>query len=148
MTGSPSVDTVDPRAPRFGQAITGTLTAAAVAFQEPLLVATVALVLGVAVLSNWRADAYGFLWRRIVVPLVGPAETREPASPHRFAKLVGAAFTVVATPLVLVGGPIAIAGYALAGLVSVLALLGATTGFCLGCRMYEEVSTFRRLGIV
>jgi len=30
----------------------------------------------------------------------------------------------------------------------VLAALGATTGFCLGCRMYQEVAFFQRVGVV
>lgn len=148
MTGSTAAATVDPRAPRFGQAITGTLTALGVLLLEPVFVAIVAILLGVAVLSNWRLDAYAVLWRRVVVPVVGPTEERTAASPHRFAKLVGASFTVVATPLLVVGGSFSFAGYVLAGIVAVLALLGATTGFCLGCHLYREVSFFRRIGVV
>lgn len=148
MSTSEHVDSVDPRAPRFGQAITGTLTAGGVVLQEPGLIAVVAVILGLSVLSNWRLDTYAVLWRRVMLPVLGPPEGRETAAPHRFAKVVGAAFTIVATPLTLLGGSIALVGFALAGMVSILALLGATTGFCLGCRMYQEVALFRRLGVV
>lgn len=139
---------VDPRAPRFGQAATATLAAVAVVLGDPLPVAVLALVLGGAVVSRWRVDAWAALWRHVVAPLVDPPTEREPAAPHRFAKLVGAAFAAVATPLVLVGGPLAVVGYALVATVVVLAALGAATGFCLGCRLYEQVGVFRRAGVL
>lgn len=143
-----SVSLVDPRAPRFGQAVTATLATAAVVRTAPALVGLLALVLGVAVLSRWRVDAAAVLWRYVVVPAVGASDEREPAVPHRFAKVVGATTTAVATPLVLLGGSLAVVGYALVAVVAVLAALGATTGFCLGCRMYREVARFRRAGLV
>lgn len=148
MTDRRGTPAVDPRAPRFGQAVTATLAGVGVVLAEPLLVASVAVLLGTAVLSRWRVDVVAVVWRRLVVPLVGASAEREPATPHRFAKVVGAALTVVATPLVLIGGPLATVGYVLAAVVVVLAGLGATTGFCLGCRMYEEVALVRRLGVV
>lgn len=146
MTADSSL--VDPRAPRFGQALTATLAATALVFLDPLPVLVLALVLGTAVVSRWRVDAWAALWRHVAVPLVGPPSEREPAAPHRFAKLVGAAFTGVAAPLVLVGGSSALAGYALVLAVAVLAAIGATTGFCLGCRLYQQVGFFRRAGLV
>ncbi|MFC6953336.1 DUF4395 domain-containing protein [Halorubellus litoreus] len=146
MTADSSL--VDPRAPRFGQALTATLVATALVLVDPVPVVVLALVLGAAVVSRWRVDAWAAVWRTVAVPIVGPPTEREPAAPHRFAKLVGAAFTGVATPLVLVGGPIATVGYALVAVVAVLAALGATTGFCLGCRLYEQVGFFRRAGVV
>lgn len=139
---------VDARAPRFGQALTATLAAAALVLVDPVPVVVLALALGTAVVSRWRVDAWAAVWRYVAVPVVGPPTEREPAAPHRFAKLVGAAFTGVATPLVLVGGPIATVGYALVAVVAVLAALGATTGFCLGCRLYEQVGFVRRAGVV
>lgn len=86
----------------------------------------------------WRFDPYALLWRHLAIPLVGLPSRTEAAAPHRFAKLIGATFTLAATPLVLVGGPVALAGYALAGVVAVLAGLAATTGFCVGCRLYRR----------
>ncbi|NHN40599.1 DUF4395 domain-containing protein [Halorubellus sp. JP-L1] len=145
---TPSLALVDPRAPRFGQALTATLAGVAVAFANPIPVAVLAVVLGTAVATGWRVDAWATLWRRLAVPLVGPVDDREPAAPHRFAKLVGATFATVSLPLVLLGGSVAVVGYALVVVVAVLAALGATTGFCLGCRLYEQVGFFRRAGVV
>jgi hypothetical protein len=139
---------VDPRAPRFGQGLTASLLAVGTVLREPWLVALVALTLTLAVVSRWRLDPYALLWRHLLIPLVGPPERPEAAAPHRFAKLIGATFTLGATPLVLVGGPFALAGYALAGVVAVLAGLAATTGFCLGCRLYGQLAIARRLDLV
>jgi len=143
-----SIPQVDARAPRFGQALTATLATAGLVLADPRIVAVLAIVLGTAVLSRWRVDAWATLWRRVAVPLVGQPTEREAAAPHRFAKLVGATFTGVATPLVFLGGPAAIVGYALVLAVAVLATIGATTGFCLGCRLYQQVGFFRRTGVV
>ncbi|WP_332898972.1 DUF4395 domain-containing protein [Haladaptatus sp. CMSO5] len=137
---------VDPRAPRFGQAITATVLTAGVVLAEPLFIYAIAAILGMALLSGWRLDLYGFSWRTVMIPLVGPPERREPAAPHRFAKLMGAGFTVLASALLLAGVPLA--AYLLAGMVAVLAGVAATTGLCIGCRMYQQVSFFRRLGVV
>lgn len=142
------VPTVDPRAPRFGQGLTASLLGVAIVRQSPWLVALVALILTIAVASRWRIDPAAMLWRRAMVPLLGPPHRTEPAAPHRFAKLIGATFTIAATPLVVLGGAIAVPGYALAGVVAVLAGLAATTGFCLGCRLYGQLALARRLNLV
>lgn len=139
---------VDARAPRFGQALTATLATLGLVLADPRIVAALALVLATAVLTRWRVDAWATLWRRLAVPVVGPPAEREAAAPHRFAKLVGATFTGVATPILFLGGPTAAVGYALVLAVAALAALGATTGFCLGCRLYQQVGFFRRTGVV
>lgn len=140
--------TVDPRAPRFGQGLTASLLAVAIVLRVPWLVALVALTLTLAVVSRWRFDPYALLWRHLMIPLVGPPGRTEAAAPHRFAKLIGATFTLAATPLVLLGGPFVLAGYALAGVVAILAGLAATTGFCVGCRLYGQLAVARRLNLV
>lgn len=138
---------VDPRAPRFGQALTVTLLLLAVALGEPLVIAVTAALLVVPVATLWRVDPYAWLWRGLRASgAVGPPDHTESSSPHRFARLVGAVFLSVATAMLLLDG--VILAYLVAGVVLVLAALAATTGFCLGCRMYEQVAAFRRLGVV
>lgn len=137
---------VDPRAPRFGQSITALGMAAFVATGNPAPLFAVAVVLAVSVLSGWRLDLYGVLWRRAVVPLVGPPPETEPASPHRFAKLLGAGFTAVASLLWLAN--LALAAVAMAALVGGLAGVAAAFDLCVGCRMYEQVRFVRELGVV
>lgn len=142
---------VDPRAPRFGQALTATLALGGVAFGRPATIYLLAGVLGVAVLSGWRIDPWASLWRLVVRPAVDPPAETEAATPHRFAKLIGATFATVASLLLLASGAFpaaATAGYAVAFVVGIFALVGATTGFCLGCRLYGQVSYFRRLGVL
>jgi hypothetical protein len=139
---------VDPRAPRFGQGITASVLLAAVVAHEPLLVVAVAVLLSTAVASRWRVDLYATLWRRLVTPRLPPSGTTEAATPHRFSKLLGAAFTLVASPLVLAGGAPAVVGYTLAAVVAALAAIAATTGFCLGCRLYGQVRLVQRLDLV
>lgn len=136
---------VDPRAPRFGQTITASGLTIGIALQLPVLVYAVTAVLLAAVLSGWRFDAYGLVWRSLVAPRLDPADP-EPASPHRFAKLLGATGTALASGLLLTG--FTTAGYAIAGIVALAAGLAATTGICLGCRMYRGVALFRRLDVV
>lgn len=137
---------VDPRAPRFGQALTASGLLAAAALDAPSLLYAVATVLAAAVLSKWRLDAYAAVWRHVLLPVVGPSSHREPASPHRFAKLMGAAGTVLASGLMLGGYPFA--GYAVALGVAGAAGLAAVTGVCVGCRLYRQVAFFRRLNVV
>ncbi len=137
---------VDPRAPRFGQSLTALGLAAGIVFDAPVAIYAVTVVLVAAVASGWRLDLYAVLWRRVAVPVVGTPAEREPAAPHRFARVMGALGTALASTLLLAGLPLA--GYAIAGAVAALAGLAATTGICLGCRMYRQVSFFRRLGVV
>ncbi len=136
---------VDSRAPRFGQTLTTLALVSAIALERPLLLYAVTAVLVAAVASGWRIDLYAVLWKRGVRRFLPPVEP-EPAAPHRFARVVGAVGTLLASALVVAGFPLA--GYAVAGGVAAAAGLAAATGLCLGCRMYGEVAAFRRLGLV
>lgn len=148
-TGAPADSTVtlvDPRAPRFGQSITATLLLVGVVFGELVLIYAVTAILGLAVLSRWRLDPYRLLWQTAIIPVVGRPDEPEPAAPHRFAKLLGAAGTTLATLALLTG--FSTLGLAIATAVGLLASLAATTGICLGCRMYRQVSFLRSRGVL
>lgn len=137
---------VDPRAPRFGQALTATLLLAGVALQAPAFVYAVAAVLAAAVLTGWRVDLWAVCFRRVVRPRIGPPTRLEDPSPHRFAKLLGAVGTVLASGFAIAG--LAVAAYAIATAVAIAAGLAAVTGLCIGCRLYRQVRFVQRLGIV
>lgn len=140
------VTLVDPRAPRFGQTITTLGLLAGIGLQAPAFVFAIALIQNAAVWSRWKFHPYSLLWQHVVAPVVGaPAET-EPAAPHRFATTLGAVGTGLGSLAILAGYPLV--GYVLAAGVAVAAGLAAATGLCLGCRMYQSVSLFRRLDIV
>jgi hypothetical protein len=147
-TASTGPALVDPRAPRFGQTLTASLLALAVVLQQPLLVGLVTVVLVVAVATRWRVDVWGLLWRHAASRFVAPPAEREPAAPHRFAKLLGAAFTLVASGLLLLGGLVVTAGYGVAALVALLAGVAAALDICVGCRFYRKMGAVRRLGLV
>jgi hypothetical protein len=76
----------------------------------------------------------------------------DPRAP-RFGQTLTAGLLTVAVLLqwqLLVGGvtAAAAAGYAVAGLVALLAGLAAALDICVGCRLYRQVGFVRRLGIV
>lgn len=147
------VDLVDPRLPRFGQLITASLLVAALLIQQPLLVYVTAAVLLVPVLTRWRLDLYGLTWRYLAVPLFGGPDRREPAAPHRFAKLLGATATTGASVLLVAASMfalqmLALAGFLLAAVIALLAAIAAIANVCVGCRLYKQVGFFHRRGIV
>lgn len=137
---------VDPRAPRFGQAITTLGLAAGIVLQVPAFVFAIAVILNTAVWSRWTFHPYILLWRHVVSRVIDAPDEPEPAAPHRFATVIGAVGTGLASLAILAGTPLV--GYVIAGAVAAAAGLGASTGFCLGCHMYRSVSLFRRLSIV
>lgn len=137
---------VDPRAPRFGQTVTALGFGSAIALDLPVLVYLVTAVLVAAVVSSWRVDLYGFLWRRVMVPMVGRPSDREPVAPHRFARVMGAVFGTFGSALLVAGYQVA--AYGVLAVVVLLAGLAAATGICVGCRMYRQVQFVQRLGLV
>jgi hypothetical protein len=137
---------VDPRAPRFGQAVTASGLLLGLVLQAPVFVFATTLVPNTAVWSRWRLHPYSVVWRRIITPRVESGGEREPPAPHRFATLVGAVGTLFASSALVVGVPGV--AYVLSGVIVGAAGLGAATGFCIGCRMYRSVSLFRRLKLV
>ena len=147
------VDEVDARGPRFGQAVTAALTLGGVALQQPALVYVLAVLLVVPVVTRWRVDPYRFVWKAGVGRVVPPSGDPESAIPHRFARVVGAGFATTASVCLVAAwaseaGPLAFAGYGIAAIVGGLAALSATTGVCVGCRMYRQVGLFRDLGLL
>jgi hypothetical protein len=131
---------VDPRQPRFGQAITGAALLVGFLLDLPILIPVVGAVLAAASLLGTSANLYGWLWRgaRAALP-IGPPRELEEAAPPRFANTLGFLFLSVASVAFyafeqpLAGGWVA---WGLALLVSGLALLAAITGLCVGCEFY------------
>jgi hypothetical protein len=139
---------VDPRMPRMGQAITGAALGLAFVLDLPVVVPIVAVVLAGASLLGPRANLYAR-----VFPLVkrafrlGPPAHLEEAAPPRFSNTLGFVFTVAATAALYGFGAEAV-GWALALIVSALALLAAITGLCVGCELYVLVRRFVTRGRV
>jgi hypothetical protein len=126
---------IDPRQPRFGQAITGLVLLIGYLTSFPPAIAAIAVVLAAASLGGPRFNPYAHLYRWFArMVRLGPPTELEEAAPPRFANTVGFVVTTVASALAAVG--LTTAAWVLALVVSALALLAAATGLCVGCELY------------
>jgi len=132
----PYVDTsvVDARAPRVNQATIGVLALVAITVGPWWLLAVLALQLVVGLTFGRRWCLPCFAYFELVQPRLGEGPL-EDARPPRAANIVGAV-VLSAASLAFAAG-FETAGTALGGLVAALALLAATTGFCVGCEAYK-----------
>ncbi|MDX2605465.1 DUF4395 domain-containing protein [Streptomyces caniscabiei] len=128
---------IDVRGPRFGAAVTTVVLAVALITGSAWLLAwqTFAFALGAA--GGVGRSPYGWVFRTLVRPRLGPPTEFEPPEPPRFAQAVGLVFALVG----LVGfavGPVWL-GLVATGAALAAAFLNAVFGYCLGCEMYVLV---------
>ncbi|MDA0634043.1 DUF4395 domain-containing protein [Nonomuraea sp. MCN248] len=118
----------DPRALRFGAAITTLILVLVLVTGSAWLLAAQAVVFAFGIAGR---SPYGMLFQALVTS--APKET-EDSRPPRFAQGVGLVFAVVGVAGFAVGiTPLALGATAAALLA---AFLNAAFGFCLGCDMY------------
>lgn len=127
-------DVIDSRAPRFNQAVIGTLALVAVVTGSRWLLALLALQLAVGLTLGRRWCLPCLAYFELVQPGLGEGRV-EDSRPPRFANVIGAVVLGSASLLLWLG--YAKAGWALGVLVAALALLAATTGLCVGCELYR-----------
>ncbi|HEX9968989.1 MAG TPA: DUF4395 domain-containing protein [Acidimicrobiales bacterium] len=134
---------IDPRGPRFNQAVlTVALLAGFVADARPVVPAfAVVLLLGAA--FGPRYGPFLRLYADVVRPRLGPPAELEDPRPPRFAAAVGVGFLGAAT-VAFAAGAVGL-GWVLALVVAALAGLAATTGLCVGCEVYLLLA--RRRGV-
>lgn len=138
---------VDVRGPRFTAWVTsgvlaGVLLASAISSAlAAVLLGLQAAVFAVGAWGGPRRHPYGWVFRRLVSPRLGPVTATEPVPPLKFAQLVGLVFAVVGTAGFAAGIPGL--GLAATGLALVAALLNAAFGICLGCQLYPLVARLR-----
>jgi thiol-disulfide isomerase/thioredoxin len=133
-------DVIDSRAPRFNQAVIGSL--ALVAFVVDVLLGRVAwpllallalqLAVGLTLGRRWCLPCLAYF--ELLQPRFGEGPV-EDSRPPRFANLVGVVVLSAASLLLALGYETV--GSALGLLVAGLALLAATTGLCVGCEAYR-----------
>ncbi len=136
---------IDPRIPRFSQAITGTLLLVAFLVAPewtPALwaVPVLGVFLGAGALLGPRFNVWGLIFRHAVIPLLrlGPPAKRKDGAPPRFAMLLGTVFLAAATILLFATtGAAHLVGWILVLAVAALALLAAITEVCVGCEIYN-----------
>jgi hypothetical protein len=125
---------IDSRAPRFNQAVIGSLSLLAVATGWwPILALLAAqLIVGLTLGRRWCLPCLA--WFELLQPRLGEGPL-EDSRPPRFANMVGAVFLTAATIAYAAGAPVV--GVVLGGIVAALALVASVTGFCTGCEAYK-----------
>jgi thiol-disulfide isomerase/thioredoxin len=127
-------DVIDSRAPRFNQAVIGSLAVVALVTGFWPLLALLALQLAVGLTLGRRWCLPCLAYFELVQPRFGEGSV-EDSRPPRFANLVGVVVLGGASVLLALGYETA--GWALGLLVAGLALLAASTGLCVGCELYR-----------
>jgi len=131
---TPPARFIDPRGQRFGAALSAVVLLAAFALNLPWLAALVGINLLVAAAFGARLFLLGRPWPLVRRTLrLGPTEP-EHEYPPRFAQALGGTFLAIGAAAFLAG--LTPAGWLFTGAVATLQVLLATTGYCLGCRMY------------
>lgn len=125
---------IDPRGPRFNQAVLTIALVAGWVTDARSVVPTFALVLFLGVAFGPRYGPFLRLYADVIRPRLRPPVEMEDPRPPRFAAAVGVVFLAAATVAFALDAPGV--GWALALVVAALAGLAATTGICVGCEMY------------
>jgi thiol-disulfide isomerase/thioredoxin len=127
-------DVIDSRAPRFNQAVIGSLAVVAfvTGFWPLLALLALQLALGLILGRRWCLPCLAYF--ELVQPRIGEGPV-EDSRPPRFANLVGVVVLGAASLLLSLGYETV--GWTLGLFVAGLALVAATTGLCVGCEMYR-----------
>jgi Domain of unknown function (DUF4395) len=128
------LDVIDSRAPRFNQAVVGSVSALAVTTGWWWLLVVLAAQLVVGLTLGRRYCLPCVVYFELVQRVFGEGQL-EDARPPRFANMVGV--VVLSAASVAYALDLATLGAALGVLVAGLALLAAVTGFCAGCEAYK-----------
>ena len=133
-------DVIDERAPRTNQAVVALVAFAGAVFGWPLLWALMALqlLIGLTLGRQWCLPCR--LYFQVIQPRAGEGRLEDSRAP-RLANQMGVGFLTAASVLWWSGAE----GVAIAVglLVGTLALLAASTGFCLGCEIYRLQARLR-----
>ena len=149
ITSCPLRGQVDPRALRFSAAATGSVLAVVLLTSGPArplalgLLASQVAVFGLTAFVSVHWSVWAQIFARFIWPRIGPATELEDARPARFAQLIG----FVLTALALLGFVVGVdgIGYGLTAVTAVGAVNNATTGVCLGCRIYLLARRLQRV---
>jgi len=125
---------IDPRGPRCAALITTVVLAVVLVTGSVWLLAAQAVVFAVGAVFGLRYSPYGWLYRKLVRPRLGPPAELEPEAPPRFAQAVGLIFAVTGVAGYAAG--LTWLGMAATAAALVAAFLNAVFGLCLGCEMY------------
>ena len=130
----PAPTPIDPRGPRFNQAVLAVALLTGFLVDWRPVVPVFALVLLAGAALGPRYGPFLALYAKVIRPRLDPPKELEDPRPPRFAAAVGVIFLSAAS-LAFAAGAAGI-GWGLALLVAALAGLSATTGICVGCEIY------------
>ena len=142
---------IDPRGPRFGAAITSvlllidvylSLEAKTFSTAVSLLSIIVALFAIGAIFGNSK-HPYGYLFKRLVRPLLAAPKELEDARPPKFAQAVGLLVSGIGLILGVAGIPLGLT--IAAGAAFFAAFLNAVFNYCLGCQIWLGLA---RIGLI
>jgi hypothetical protein len=133
-------DVIDERAPRFNQAVVGTVALLGATFGWPLAWAIMGGQLLVGLTLGRRFCIPCLAYYELIQPRFGEGEL-EDSRPPRLANAIGTVFLVAAALAWWLGAPTV--GTALGSIVAALALLAASTGLCMGCELYRLTARLR-----
>ncbi|WP_415938934.1 DUF4395 domain-containing protein [Streptomyces sp. 039-1] len=125
---------IDVRGPRFGAVVTTVVLAATLITGSTWLLAWQTLAFALGASGGVARSPYGWLFRKVVRPRLGPPKEFEAPEPPQFAQAVGLVFAVVGL-IGFTAGPQWL-GLAATGCALAAAFLNAAFGYCLGCEMY------------
>lgn len=133
-------DVIDARAPRFSQAVTGTVALLGALFGWPLAWAIMSaqILMGLTLGRAYCLPCLAYF--TLIQPRLGEGPL-EDSRPPRLANRIGAALLGSAAALWWLGAETA--GTVLGSTVAGLALLAASTGFCAGCQVYRMTARLR-----
>jgi Domain of unknown function (DUF4395) len=125
---------VDPRGQRCNAALSAVVLAVVLITGSVWLFAAQAVVFGIGAVFGLRYSPYGYLYRALIRPRLGPPAELEAEAPPRFAQGVGLVFSIIGVIGYATG--VTPLGMAAAAAALAAAFLNAAFGFCLGCEMY------------
>ncbi len=125
---------IDPRGHRFGAGVSAILLIGAFLTGATWLVPARPAVDRVSAAFGLKYSIYGVVWRRIAKTLALPKVEPEHEYPPRFAQVLGSVALTLALISFVLDATTLGWGFVLA--VAALQTLLATTGYCLGCRLY------------
>jgi hypothetical protein len=149
ITSCPLRGQVDPRALRFSAAATASVLVVVlltVGLARPLalgLLASQVAVFGFTAFVSVHWSVWAQIFARFVWPRIRPATELEDARPARFAQFIG----FLLTALALLGFVVGVngVGYGLTAVAVAGAVIRATTGVCLGCKIYLLARRLQRV---
>lgn len=143
MAAAPPPRPIDPRGPRFNQAVLAVALLGGFLLDWRPVVPIFAVVLLLGAIGGSRYGPFLRLYTDVIKPRLAPPTVLEDPRPPRFAATLGVLVLTLASLAFLAGA--AGVGWALALVVAALAGLSATTGLCVGCEIW--LFSARRRGV-